>query len=104
MPVKTTHNLLTDSWTGDVQIIEEAIGRSGAGRTVTNDCQVALFEVVRDDHLHVNVTHKHATRSVPGWAGPGVLPTGFVHNRTFGDVQPNEIIRQIRKMVLATRN
>ena len=104
MPVKTTHNLRTGSWTGDVRIIEEAIGRRGAGRAVTTDCQVALFEVVRDDHLHVNVTHKHATRSVPGWAGPAVLPTGFVHNRTFGDVQPNEIIRQIRKMVLATGN
>jgi hypothetical protein len=33
-PVKTTHNLLTDSCTGDVQIIEEAIGRCGAGGAV----------------------------------------------------------------------
>ena len=104
MPVKTTHNLLTDSWTGDVQVIEGAIGRRGSGRAVTTDCHVALFEVVRDDQLHVNVTHKYATRSAPGWAGPAVLRTGFVHNRTFGDVQPNEIIRQIRKMVFATRN
>lgn len=104
MPIKTTHKLLTDSWTGDVQVIEEAIGRRGAGRAVTNDCQVALFEIIRDDHLHVNVTHKYATRTVPGWAGPAVLRTGFVHNRTFGDVQPNEIIRQIREMVFATRN
>jgi hypothetical protein len=104
MPIKTTHNLLTDSWTGDVHLIEEAIGRRGANRDVTNDCHVALFEVVRDDHLHVNVTHKYATRTVPGWAGPAVLPSGFVHNRTFGDVQPNEIIRQIREMVFATRN
>jgi len=104
MSIKTTHNLLTDSWTGDVHAIEEAIGRRGAGRAQTNDCQVALFEIVRDDHLHVNVTHKYATRTLPGWAGPAVLPTGFVHNRTFGDVRRNEIVRQIREMVFATRN
>ena len=70
MGVKTSHNLLTDSWTDDVHAVEEAIGRL-ADRAVTNDCQVALFEIVRDDHLHVNVTHKHATRSVPGWATCG---------------------------------
>lgn len=104
MPIKTTHNLLTDSWTDDVHVVEEGIGRLSAGRAVTNDCQVALFEIVRDDHLHVNVSHKYATRTVPGWAGPAVLPTGFVHNRTFGDVEANEIIRQIREMVFATRN
>ena len=104
MPIKTTHNLLTDSWTGDVQVIEEAIGRRGAGRAVTNDCQVALFEIVHDDHLHVNVTHKYATRTMPGWAGPAVLPSGFVHNRTFGDARPSDIIRHIRRMVFAARN
>jgi hypothetical protein len=104
MPIKTTHNLLTDSWTRDVHVIEEAIGRRRVGRAVPDDCHVALFEIVRDDHLHVNVTHKYATSTVPGWAGPAVVRTGFVHNRTFGDVQPNEIIRQIRAMVFATRN
>jgi len=104
MPIKTTHNLLTDSWTDDVHVVEEAIGRLGAGRAVTNDCHVALFELVRDDHLHVNVTHKYATRTMPGWAGPAVLRTGFVHNRTFGDVQPRDIIRHIRHMVFAARN
>jgi hypothetical protein len=104
MPIKTTHNLLTDSWTDDVHIVEEAIGRFGASRGVTNDCQVALFEIVRDDQLHVNVTHKYPTRTIPGWAGPAVVPSGFVHNRTFGDTQPSDIIRHIRQMVFAARN
>jgi hypothetical protein len=104
MPIKTSHNLLTDSWTDDVQVIEKAIGRFGASRDVTNDCQVALFEIVRDDDLHVNVTHKYATRTMPGWAGPAVLPSGFVHNRTFGGAQPSDIIRHIRRMVFAVRN
>ena len=104
MPIKTTHNLLTDSWTDDVHIVEEAIGRFGASRGVTNDCQVALFEVVRDDQLHVNVTHKYPTRTIPGWAGPAVLRSGFVHNRTFGDTEPSDIIRHIRQMVFAARN
>ena len=76
MPIKTTHNLLTDSWTGDVHIIEQAIGRRGAGRAVTNDCQVALFEIVRDDHLHVNVTHKYATRTY--WMGGTRGPADWV--------------------------
>jgi hypothetical protein len=104
MPITTTHSLLTDSWTDHVHVIEKAIGRFGASRDVTKDCQVALFEIVRDDHLHVNVTHKYATRTMPGWAGPAVLPSGFVHNRTFGDTQPNDIIRHIRQMVFAARN
>jgi len=104
MPIKTTHNLRTDSWRGAVHVIEEAVRRFGAGRAVANDCQLSLFEIVRDDRLHVNVTHRYATRTMPGWAGPGVLRTGFVHNRTFGNVQPSEIIRHIRQMVLAPRS
>jgi hypothetical protein len=62
-----------------------------------------LFEVARDGHLHVNVTHKHATRKAPGWAGPARLRAGFVHNRTFDDTQPSHIIREIRDMIFAPR-
>ena len=104
MRIKSTHNLLTETWTDDVYVVEEAIGHLGSGRAGTNDCQVALFEIVHDDHLHVNVTHKYATRTMPGWAGPAVLRNGFVHNRTFGDTRPADIIRHIRQMVLAARN
>ena len=104
MPIKTSHNLLTDSWTHGVHVIEEAIGRFAARGDVANDCQVALFEIVRDDHLHVNVTHQCATRTMRGWAGPAILRSGFVYNRTFGDTQPSDIIRHIRRMVFAARN
>jgi hypothetical protein len=104
MPIRTTRNLLTDSWKADADLVEEAIARLGEKRAVTNDCHVALFEIVGDDHLHVNVTHKYTTRRVPGWSGPAVVRTGFVHNRLFGDVQLSEIIREIRQMVLAARN
>jgi hypothetical protein len=103
MSIKITHNLLTNLWTADVHIVEEAIGRIGESRAVAIDCQVALFEIVRDDHLHVNVTHRCPTRRVAGWSGPAELRTGFVHNRTFGDVQPSEIVRHIEQMVLAAR-
>jgi len=68
-----------------------------------NDCQVAFFEIVRDGDLHVNVTHRYQTQAVPGWAGPASLPAGFVHNRTFGDVSPGQMIRHIREMVFAPR-
>jgi len=88
---------------GNMVVIEKAIGRFGASRDVTKDCQVALFEIVRDDHLHVNVTHKHATRTVRGWAGPAVLRRGFV--TIAGSVTPRRPIpSDIRQMVFAAKN
>jgi len=101
--VTTTHQLLTGSWTVDVEALETAISRFTSRRASTNDCQVALFEIVGDDNLHVNVTHRHQTHAARGWAGPAVLPQGFVHNRTFGDVAPKEIVRHIRAMVFSAR-
>jgi hypothetical protein len=32
------------------------------------------------------------------------VPNGFVHNRTFGDMQLSQIIRHIRAMVFAERD
>jgi hypothetical protein len=104
MAIKTTHKLLTDAWTDDVHNVEEAIRRFGEGRTLRNHCEVVLFEIDRDDHLHVNVTHEYATKPVVGWIGPAILPGGFVHNRIFADTRPKDIIRHIRQMVFATRN
>ena len=103
MAITSRHTLLTDSWTADVEALEAAIGRFKAERPLTNDCQIALFEIARDAHLHVNVTHRYPTRKVRGWAGPASVPEGFVHNRTFGDTQPSRIIRHIRDMVFAAR-
>jgi hypothetical protein len=61
------------------------------------------FEIVGDGHLHCKVTHRHATKTVTGWAGPGHVPDGFVHNRRFGDTPQNDMIRHIRDMVFAAR-
>jgi hypothetical protein len=98
------HNkLLTDDWTLDVETVEEAIRGFGAGRTVTNDCRVTLFEVTHDRDLHVNVTHAHRTKPVSGWAGPASVADGYVNNRTFGDMKPNRIVDHIRRMVFAER-
>lgn len=97
------HTLLTDDWTGDVQIIETAIRHFAAERPFTNDCQVVLFEIADDRHLHVNVTHRHPTVEVIGWAGPGSLAEGHVHNRLFGAIAPSRIIRHIHDMVFAAR-
>jgi hypothetical protein len=101
--ITTSRNLLTRSWTSDVDALEIAIGRLASRRGSTDDCRVAFFEVVGDGSLHVNVTHQHHTQAPRGWAGPAVLPQGFVHNRTFGDVRPNQIVRHIREMVLSPR-
>jgi hypothetical protein len=102
MAITTAHKLLTDSWTEDVEIVETAVGRFRADHAPSNDCQVVLFEMARDRHLHVNVTHKHPTKSVPGWAGPANLPQGFVHNRTFSEAQPTDrIVRHLRDMIFA---
>jgi hypothetical protein len=70
---------------------------------VENNCDVVFFEIVGDEHLHCNVTHRHATKTVGGWAGPGRVPGGFVHNRRFGDTSQNDMIRHIRHMVCAAR-
>jgi hypothetical protein len=103
MGITTTCNLLTRSWTADVDALQTAIGRLTSRQPLTNDCRVALFEVVGDRNLHVNVTHRHQTQAVRGWAGPALLPQGFVHNRTFGDVPPDEIVRHVRAMVFSAR-
>jgi hypothetical protein len=104
MNITTTRSLLTRLWTPDVDALQMAIGRLTSRRPSTGDCRVALFEVIGDNSLHVNVTHRHQTQAPRGWAGPGVLPQGFVHNRTFGDMPLNHIVRHIRKMVFSGQN
>lgn len=101
--VMTKHKLLTSSWTADVDTLETAIGRFPTDGRLANDCQVVFFEIAGDAQLHVNVTHQHATMAVRGWAGPGKLPDGFVHNRRFSDTPPDQMIRHIRDMVFASR-
>jgi hypothetical protein len=103
MNITTTRNLLTPTWTAEVDALEIAIGQMTSRRPLADDCRVALFEVVGDGNLHVNVTHRHQTQAPRGWAGPAVLPQGFVHNRTFGDVPPKQIVRHIREMVFSAR-
>ena len=103
MAISARHQLLSDSWTADVENLEWAIGRFKADPNVANNCEVVFFEIVGDGHLHCNVTHRHATKTVSGWAGPGHVPDGFVHNRRFGDTPQNDMIRHIRDMVFAAR-
>src|SRR5688572_11998588 len=69
--ISARHQLLSDSWTAEVQALEAAIGRFRTDKNPPNTCQVVFFEIAGDEHLHVNVTHKYATKSVRGWAGPG---------------------------------
>jgi len=101
--VKTKHNLLTTSWTANVETLETAIRRFAPGGALANDCQVAFFEIAGDDQLHVNVTHQHPTTAISGWAGPANLPDGFVHNRRFGEMTSRRMLQHIRNMVFAAR-
>ena len=103
MAISARHQLLSDSWTSDVEKLERAIGRFNADWNMANNCEVVFFEIAGDEHLHVNVTHKYATKSLRGWAGPGSMPDGFIHNRRFGDTSQNDMIRHIRDMVFAAR-
>jgi hypothetical protein len=103
MRISAKHQLLSDSWTAAVENLEWAIGRFKADWNLANNCEVAFFEIAGDGHLHCNVTHRHATKSVTGWAGPGHVPEGFVHNRRFGDTPHGVIVRHIRDMVFAAR-
>ena len=103
MSISTTHNLVARSWTVEVEILKTAIKRFASRRLTTNECRIALFEVAGDADLHVNVTHRHQTQAARGWVGPAVLRQGFVHNRRFGAIPPNEIVRHISEMVLSKR-
>jgi hypothetical protein len=101
MAISARHELLSDSWTADVENLEWAIARLKADPNVENNCEVVFFEILGDKHLHCNVTHRHATKTVSGWAGPGHVRDGFVHNRRFGKTSRNDMVRHIRDMVLA---
>jgi len=103
MAISARHELLSDVWTADVENLVSAIGRFKTDRNTANNCKVVFFEIVGDEHLHCNVTHRHATKTVRGWAGPGQVPDGFVHNRRFSDTSQKEMIRHIRDMVCAAR-
>ncbi len=104
MGVPARHHLLSNSRrTADVERLESVIGRFKADPDVANNCEVVFFEIVGDEYLHCNVTHRHATKSVAGWAGPGHVPDGFVHNRRFGHASHNQVVRHIRDMVFAAR-
>ncbi len=103
MRISARHQLLSESWTADVENLEWAIGRFKADSKIANDCAVVFFEIAGDGHLHCNVTHRHATKTVTGWAGPGHVADGFVHNRRFGDAPHTDMVRHIRDMVFAAR-
>lgn len=103
MTINVRRTLLSDTWTAEVKALETAVARFTADRRLTHDCDIALFEMVGDRHLHVNVTHSHSTKSVRGWAGPGRVRGGFVHNRRFDQARRSQIIRHVREIVLAPR-
>ena len=102
--ISARHQLLSNSrMTADVEKLESAIRQFKADPDAANNCEVVFFETVGDTHLHCNVTHRHATKSITGWAGPGRVADGFVHNRTFGETGHHDMVRQIRAMVFAAR-
>jgi hypothetical protein len=51
MGLRITRKLMTESWTADALAVEAAVGRFSEHRPVTNDCQVALFEIAPDEHF-----------------------------------------------------
>jgi hypothetical protein len=95
----TSHALLTDTWTADVNALQAALGRIRKGAGLNSDCRVTFFEVAEDGHLHVSVTHGSTTGHVNGWSGPGSRPEGVVHTRAFSRVPRYQVLRQIREMV-----
>jgi hypothetical protein len=102
--ISATHQPLSDSWAADVEHLERAIGRFKTDPNGANYCAVVFFEIVGDMDLHCNVTHRLATKTIHGWAGPGRVADGFVHNRRFAHASKNDVIRHIRDMVFAPRD
>ena len=101
--VSARHLPLSDAWKARVGALEAAINDLKPDGRWMNKCEVVFFEVPGDECLHVNVTHRHATKAMSGWAGPGRIPDGYVHSRTFGDMPKSEIMRHIRDVVYAAR-
>ena len=101
-PISARHVLLSGSWTVQVEALEAAINAFQPDGH-SNNCEVAFFEIAGDDCLHVNVTHRDQRKVVSGWAGPGSIPDGFVHSRTFGETSHREMLRHIRNIVFAER-
>jgi hypothetical protein len=98
--ITTKSKLLTSAWTADVSALETAIRRLRMDPREVS-CQIVLFEIAGDRHLHVNVIHEHETVHVNGWTGPAPVPAGFVNKRTFAHSQPRDTMRRILNMVLA---
>ena len=103
MRISARHRLLGGFWTSSVESLERAISRFKADSRLASTCDVVFFEIDGDEHLHCNVTHRHATKTVSGWAGPGRVPDGFVHNRRFGNMPHSDMVRHIRDMIFAPR-
>ena len=74
LAISARHELLSDSWASDVEKLELAIRRFNADWSMANNCEVVLFEIAGDEQLHVNVTHKYATKSVRGGQDQAVCP------------------------------
>jgi hypothetical protein len=102
--ISASHQLLSNSRrAAAVEKLESAISWFEADTDLGINCEVALFEMPGDEQLHCNVTHRYATKSVAGWAGPGRVAGGFVHNRRFGDAPHQDVVGHIRDMVFAAR-
>ena len=99
----STRKLLSDLWLGHVDSIEAALWRFYDRHPLASDCDVVFFEIAADEKLHVNVTHRHLTKEIRGWAGPADTPGGFVTNRTFATIPTPRIVRHVRDMVFASR-
>jgi hypothetical protein len=99
--IVANHALLTGVWTLDVKALEEAIGRLKTDAQAKSACRVTFFEVAGDQQLHVNITHRSATASVDGWAGPAKTSEGVVYNRTFGRMPRYQLLRQLKHMIFA---
>jgi hypothetical protein len=93
--ITTSRQLLTDYWTVDIDPVEAAINRFETDRPWKNNCRVTFFEIAGDEHLHVNLTQSRFPKAIRGWAGPGRVPEGFVHNRRFRETRAKAIAGQV---------
>lgn len=99
--VKVENKISTEDWQDDASAIMADLRSFTRRRTLDHGCRVVLFELAGDRDLHVNVIHPHSTAAPAGWAGPGVTPGGFVHNRRFDYAESDRIARHIQEMVYA---
>lgn len=103
MPLSTERQLLTKTWTGDIDAIEGLFEGIVVPFPAENS-KVIFAEAAEDGMLHVTVVREHESFTVTPWLGPKIAADGFRYVHAFADKPVSEIARNIREQLGTARS